>query len=76
MKAQAYAQSPIRARIEAVSTAADRADALLAQMAQFDATVSIRATLKSLENRQFPTPGATPLMFALYWRLGWSGITS
>jgi len=55
MKAQAYVQAPIRARIEAVSIAADRADELLAQMSQFDATLSIRATLKALENI-FPTP--------------------
>jgi len=55
MKAQAYAQSAIRARIEAVSTAADRADELLAKMAQFDASVSIKATLKILENI-FPAP--------------------
>lgn len=50
LKAQAYQQGPIRARMEGASAAADRIDTLLAQAAQYDFGASIEATLASLDS--------------------------
>ncbi len=49
LKAYAYQQGPIRARMEGASAAGDRIDALLAQAGQYDAGASIEATLSSLD---------------------------
>lgn len=53
MKTQVHRQGAIRARVEGVSIEADRIDELLGRLAQLDMTVSIRATLKSLEGTAF-----------------------
>lgn len=55
LKAQTYRQGAIRPRVEAATVAADGIDDLLSRLAQYDYTLSIAATLSSLE-RIFPVP--------------------
>jgi hypothetical protein len=63
LKAHAYTQGDIRARSASVSSAADAVDELLALVGQFDFTVSVSATVASLESL-FPTSDGTSKGFA------------
>ncbi len=55
LKEQVYRQGPINERMQAASLASDKLDALLARLGQYDFSVSIEATLRSLE-AIFPAP--------------------
>lgn len=64
IKRQVYVQGALRSRIELASVAADKVDTQLGRLARQDLTVSIRATLKSIEGLFLDTPAAaarTPL---------------
>lgn len=61
IKKAAHEQGPIRARVETVSTEADKIDELLGRLVQLDMSVSIKATLKSLETAvPVPTKAVKP----------------
>lgn len=59
MKTEVFKEGPVRARMEAVSTRADQLDAVLRRMSQLDFTVSIRATLKTLDGLPVPKTAKT-----------------
>lgn len=64
IKRQVYVQGALRGRIEFASIAADRVDTQLGKLARQDLTVSIRATLKSIEglfSGMPPAAARTPL---------------
>lgn len=60
IKRQVYVQGALRSRIELASIAADKVDTQLGRLARRDLTVSIRATLKSIEGLfpNVPAPAA------------------
>lgn len=55
IKSSTYKTGPIRPRVENISNAADGMDDLLVELSQYDFSVSIKATLTSL-NAIFPAP--------------------
>ncbi|MDZ4368876.1 MAG: hypothetical protein U0987_17915, partial [Afipia sp.] len=64
IKRQVYVQGALRGRIELASIAADKVDTQLGKLARQDLTVSIRATVKSIEGLLSDVPQAaarTPL---------------
>jgi hypothetical protein len=63
LKAFAYEQGPIRARMEGASTAADPIDALLGEAGQYDFGASIESTLASLD-ASLMRPEASANVFA------------
>lgn len=59
IKKQVYVQGNLRGRIEAAATSADKADVQLGRLARQDLTVSLKATLGSLDGL-FPPPVSAP----------------
>lgn len=62
IKSYTYKTGPIRQRVENISDAADGMDDLLVELGQYDFSVSIKATLTSL-NAIFPTPSKASSTF-------------
>ncbi|MFA5952587.1 MAG: hypothetical protein WC807_20170 [Hyphomicrobium sp.] len=59
IKRQVYVQGNLRGRVEAAATSADKADVQLGRLARQDLTVSLKATLGSLDGL-FPPPVSAP----------------